>query len=354
MIKKLQQNQCNKLREHFREHPYYKLCKTVFNIFQGLQPTMVITPEQLFVDASRILDSILQSRDLLGEQCQSLWTDMYNQYRELDGNAGDKDDTKTEVAMLFYMVMYGLTMVNLSHFRGTLIKILHESIHKYYGHPKCLVIEKKLHEPVNQHSEEIREWMKEYFSCNNILTNEIESILNPQKKAGLKKQKKKEIIYYTLPYNCPDTNIRVKRINIVMRKMQEWNWIEEPKHADDFDHLFDGDPRNCDLKWKGELYILTELLKQLLSQKYMNKRKGVSARSIVINQFGLMPSGNKERIDAQNLERINLIILILDYNKPLPLPQKGKGEGLNISDLALQAVFAKELHITKDLNRYYE
>ena len=307
-MKRFPQNQCTKLKEHFREHPYYKLCKTVFNIFQVLHPTMVMTPEQLFVDSSQVLDNILITRDLLCDQCQNLWTDKYNEYREQDGNAGDKDDTKTEVAMLFYMVMYGLTTVKQSHFCGK------ES-----------------------------------------LTIEIDLLLHSGKKVGSKKkEKKKEIIFYTLPYNCPDEHTRVNRVNIVMRKMQEWKWIEEPNIVDDFDHFFDGEPRNCNLKWIGNLYIISELLKQLLKQHYMNKIKGVSARSIVINQFGLTPSGNKERLDALDLERINIIKYILDYNKPLPLPYKGKGEGFDISDLALQAVFAKELHITKDLNRTYD
>ena len=196
-------------------------------------------------------------------------------------------------------------------------------------------------------------WMEEYFTNTDSLTNEIYVLFHPDRKLR-DSNKKKEIIYYTLPYNCPDVATRVKRVDIVMRKWKEWKWIEEPEIADDFHHFFDGDPRNCNLKWIGKLYILTELLKQILDQHYIDKKIGVSARSIVKNQFGKNPSGNKERIDAEGQVRIKLTIYILDYQKPLPLPPKGKGEGDDISDLALQSVFAKELHITKDLNRSYE
>lgn len=198
--------------------------------------------------------------------------------------------------------------------------------------------------------------MAEYFVSTQSLTKEIGLIFHPNKKGGSKEsRKKKETIYYTLPYNCPDVRTRVRRLNIIMRKWQEWKWIEEPKIFDDFDHFFDGEPRNCNLKWIGKpAAILTELLKQLLVQHYMNKMTGVTARSIVLNQFGQTPSGNKERIDAQGWERINLTKYILDFNKQLPLQKKGKGEEDDISDLALQAVFAKELHITKDLNRKFD
>ena len=222
------------------------------------------------------------------------------------------------------------------------------------GYEKCKNIEQELHEPVNQHTDEMIAWMAEYFVSTQSLTKEIDLIFHPNKKDGTKEFRKKELIHYTLPYKCPDVNTRVKRVNIVMRKWQEWKWIEEPKIVDDFDHFFDGESRNCNLKWIGKLYVLTELMKQLLEQHYMNRVIGLSARSIVKNQFGKNPSGNKERIDAKNWERINLTLYILDYKKPLPLPKKGQGEGDDISDLALQAVFSKELHITKDLNRTYK
>lgn len=355
MMKRYQQNQWHKLKEHFHDHPYFKLCKTVFDEFQKLCPTMVMTPEQLFVDAAQTLDSILQTGDKLAERCHNLWTEKYNQYREQDQGTGDKNDTKAEVAMLFYMVMYGVASVNHSHYRGTLQRTLHKCIHDFYGNENCRNIEQKLREPVNKHTSEMQEWMKIYFTSTESLTNEIFLRLNPNRHTGTKVPKKnKETIFYTLPYNCSDTNTRVKRVNIVMRKWQEWEWIEEPEFADDFDHFFDGEPRNCNLKWIGKLYILTELMKQLLEQHYMGKITGLSARSIVKNQFSKTPSGNKDRIDSQDWERIKITLYILDYNKPLPLPSKGKGEGEDITDLALQEVYAKELHVTKDLNRQYQ
>ena len=78
MAKKYQQSQWDRLKEHFREHPYYKLCRTIFDMFQEACPTMVMTPEKLFVDASQTLDRILQTGDISKELCKSLWNDTYN------------------------------------------------------------------------------------------------------------------------------------------------------------------------------------------------------------------------------------------------------------------------------------
>lgn len=354
MTKKSQLSQAKKISEHFREHPYYKLCLTVFHTFEESYPTMVMTPEQLFVDASKTLDRILQTGDPSTEQCQRLWNDTYRLYRDQDGTAGEKNDSMAEVAMLFYMVMYGVAVVNHSHYQGTIQRTLHTSIAKYWGQDKCFDMENRLRVPVNKHTEEMWTWMKAYFTSSESLTKEI-NVLFIKKPGGKNAKKSGETVYYTLPYNCPNVSTRVSRVNIVMQKMVEWKWIEDVKIADDFDHFFNGEPRNCNLKWIGKpTAILSELLKQLLDQHYMSKTKGVSARSIVINQFGLNPSGNKERIDATQMDRINMIKYILDYKKPLPLPPKGKGEEKDISDLALQAVYAKVMHITKDLNRTYE
>lgn len=177
MMMRYQQNQWNKLKEHFHDHPYYKLCKTVFDEFQKLCPTMVITPEKLFIDAAQTLDSILITSDKFAERCHSLWTEKYNQYREHDQGTGDKNDTMAEVAMLFYMVMYGITTVNHSHYRGTLQRTLHKCIHDFYGNENCRNIEQKLRDPVNQHTSEMMEWMEEYFNSKDSLTNEIDDVL---------------------------------------------------------------------------------------------------------------------------------------------------------------------------------
>ena len=335
MATKYQQNQWNKVKEHFREHPYYKLCKTVFGEFQNLCPTMVMNREQLFVDASLTLDSILQEGDRLAERCQSLWTDKYNQYREQDGISGDKDDSMAEVAMLFYMVMYGVTTINNSHYRGTLQRTLHDCIFKlYYGGDikKCLDVERNLREPVNQHTDEMIAWMTEYFVSTHSLTKEIGLIFHPNKKDGTKEsRKKKEVKCYTLKYNCPDEKMRVKRIDAVMRMMVGWEWIEEPQVADDFQSFFSGSERNCNLIWhqSATVAILTDLIKRLLLQH--------------------------GRVDAENAERIQWVIDLLDYNKPLPLPHKSDEEGYdNTYKAAMQAVFTKDLHITKDLNRKFD
>lgn len=356
---KFRQNQRSKLREHFRDHAYYKLCRAVQDVFQQYEPSIIMNAEELFVDAAKTLDRLLTEGDLETERCSGLWSDTLRDYREKDGTCADMAVTQAEVAMLFYAVIHGLLAVNLSHYRKKLASTLHQSIHQMWnrhGTKNCKAVEEELTEVTDALSDSVYEWMHTYFSSGASLTDEIDVVLHPKKAGPSKKEAKtKEKIYYTLPYNCKDEATRVERINIVMRKMQEWGWIEEPQYADDFFHLFDGEPRECNIKWIGRpLAILTELMKRLLKQPYMGKVKGLAALSIVKNQFGKNRSGNAERLDETSQRRIMFIICILDYNKPLPLPRNDQGEDMDIGNLALQSVFSKDLHITKDLNHRYD
>lgn len=362
MAKKYQQNRRDKLKEHFREHPYFKLCKTVFNEFQEIYPTMVMTPEQLFEDASRTLDRLLQDGDITTESCQSLWNDTYTKYREQDGTTGDKSDSKAEVTMLFYTVMYGLTTVNHSHYRGTLQRTLHECICKFYGLDKCLNIERKLREKVNQHTKEMLAWMEEYFISEQSLSNEIETVLHPQKQKPKKTPKAEDKTPYVLKYICNDETTRTNRLNRAMILMQNWNWIVEPNDADDFYDFFNGEHRACNLKWrtgKGgtNTTVLTLLIQSLYDQVFFEKQKGASVLAILKNQFGLKTVNYnfEERVSSTDKNRIALIIVVLNPDvKFKELPKGGYGDGLDYSDATMNAVYQKELHIIKDLNKWYE
>lgn len=351
MPTRYQPNQYNKIKEHFREHPYYKLNKTVFRVFQEICPTMVMTTEQLFVDSAQTLDNILINGDISTEICQGLWTEKYNQYRTLDGITCSEEVTKHKVTMLFYAVMYGLASINHSHYRGKLQKTLHDNIIKLFYRDdinKCLSYEKQLREEINKHTEEQMSWMETYFTSSESLTEEINKLFRNKK---TKDTKKKEDIYPTLPYNCPLNKMRIKRITAVGQMMVGWGWLEEFQHADDFERLFDGQSRKCNIKWIGKPYVvLMGLIKQLLEQDYMDKITGVSASSIINKQFGINASRNLERIDAENSKRILLVIDILNHNKPLPLNNIIDDETYDdVCKSVMQSVFSGDLHITKNL-----
>lgn len=363
MAKLYQQNLRDKLKVHFREHPYFKLCKAVFNVFQEECSTMVMTPEELFEDASWSLDRILKDGDISVELCQELWTDKFTQYRERDDKVGGKEDaTKTEVAVLFYVVMYALQAVNHSHYRGTLQRTLHDSIFRLYYRgdvKRCIDFEKKLYEPVNQHTTEMMAWMEVYFASEQSMTAEIKGLLHPQKPKKPKKSPKAEdTTPYVLKYICSDETTRTNRLQRAMILMQNWGWITEPKDADDFYDFFNGEHRACNLKWIGKPQtILTLLIQSLNEQSFFEKQTGANAFSISKNQFGFKTVNYncEERVSAEDKNRIALILVILNPDVTFKtLPSRGRGDGADYSDAVMNEIYKKELHVVKDLNKWYE
>lgn len=141
-----------------------------------------------------------------------------------------------------------------------------------------------------------------------------------------------------------------KRVLLVFRKFNEWGWIDERTAADDFDALFEGEPRHCNITWTGNATVLTILMQELLKQPYIEKQTGCSAKSMVEKQFGLTANWNRSRMDGDTEDRIRLTLLILDVRNPLPEPRRnGDNEEADIHDAALKAIYAGQLRETKGI-----
>lgn len=225
------------------------------------------------------------------------------------------------------------------------------------GQRNCAEIEHSLKQKVNVYTKEMLDWMKGYFASEEVnLTKEIETIIHQTKTTAKTKQKEeKKPILYTLNYLCKDISVRVKRIGFVRRKWEEWNWLETNTDVTDFEYLFEDKPRDCQLIWKASNAVLAMLLAKLLNRKdIFGHIKGCSPRSVVINQFKKSYDKHEDRVDELNLTRIEWTLKLLDYKVALELPQLPFHQGDDISDKALQEVFAGNMHITKDLNKYNE
>ncbi len=142
-----------------------------------------------------------------------------------------------------------------------------------------------------------------------------------------------------------------KRVDIVLRKFNEWGWIDDKTIPDDFDALFEGIPRYCNITWKANTTILTILLQELIKQPYIQSQTGCSAKSLVEQQFGKTANSDRNRLNNTSEEKIKLTLLILDINNPLPEPRSrnvADGED-DIKDAALKEIFAGRLHSTKGI-----
>lgn len=140
-----------------------------------------------------------------------------------------------------------------------------------------------------------------------------------------------------------------QRVDILYRKWTEWKWIDADTDPDDFDRLFEGQPRHCNIKWTGTSATLTILMQQLLEQDFIEKQTNCSAKHLVEKQFGKTPNSDRRRISQDIQEKISISILILDTSSPLPQRNARDGNEEDVSDAALYEVCQRQLRSTKCL-----
>jgi len=366
MAKKIQASQNNRIWEQFREHPYYKLCLSVFGVFQETCPTVAMTPEQLFVDAACTLDNILQPNGMSEEICKRLWTNMLQEYAGRDKTAYGQTETKCQVAMLFYCLMYAFQAINEAEYRCTLSNILHETIWYFYGkdsHPNgCLSIERKLKPEVICHAEALFSWIDDYRKCNENLTKLIGVAIGGKKKEGKSKKEQGGLTEYypTINYKCDDQT-RDKRIDIVQKLMVSWKMIENPENVDDFYALFNGSiDYRLNLTWSSETNtaVLHFLLQRLFKQPFIEELTHGKPKAVARNILrGKNPSGDITRLNNIHDTMISILIYALDPTKPLLKLRRDTDrladqlKGFDIEFLAEQLAKEGYLSITKDLNK---
>lgn len=169
------------------------------------------------------------------------------------------------------------------------------------------------------------------------------------RKAGKKPQPTRPMTlkYYRHGNNGVLTQQR-RRIYILYRKWTEWKWIDKDTNPDDFDALFEGEPRHCNITWTANTTVLTILLQKLLKQDYIDKQTGCSAKSLVNEQFGKTPNFDQNRIDSTNNERIELSLNILDIS--ISLSSKGQtSDNESGIDAVLNEVYEGRLRVTKGI-----
>ena len=160
-------------------------------------------------------------------------------------------------------------------------------------------------------------------------------------------------IPYTIRYINTNEQSRTQRLLLLMRCLQNLKWIEEPKSADDFIDLFDGKPRECNIKWTDALNQATVyyFLQQLLDQPYIEKVTGCSARSLMMNQFHFSnPRADEKRITADNKRIINRLLLIINPQQQLPTRTEDFSNDVADMDNTYWNYLEDGLHATKDIN----
>jgi hypothetical protein len=146
-----------------------------------------------------------------------------------------------------------------------------------------------------------------------------------------------------------------RRVEIIFKKFNEWGWIGSKTTSYDFNSLFTGEDRHCNIVWKKNSTVLSVLLRRMLNYKNRHEENlivaqtGQSATSMVNEQFNLTPNFDQNRLTEDDKFKIKLTLFVLDVQNPLPLRYGGSDNDYDVSDAAFQEVLAGQLRITKGI-----
>ena len=161
----------------------------------------------------------------------------------------------------------------------------------------------------------------------------------------------------SIPYTIRDINAnehsRTTRLRLLMLGLQKLQWIEEPKSVDDFMDLFNGAPRECNIKWTDTLNQATiyYFLQQLLAQPFIEKVTGCSARSLMMNQFHFdSPRADDKRITPENKRIIDRLLRIINPQQKLPAKSETITDDVADMNSSCWSYLEDGLHATKDIN----
>lgn len=194
--------------------------------------------------------------------------------------------------------------------------------------------------------------------ANYSITTKPKSHAISSNKSKLNKRTKKNDISvpYTIRYINSNDQSRIQRLTLLMQCLQNLKWIEEPKNADDFIDLFDGRPRECNIRWTDTLNQASVyyFLQQLLAQPYIEKVAGCSARSLMMNQFHFAnPRADEKRITTDNKIIISRLLSIINPQKRLPIKTEDFANDLSDMNSTSWNYLEDGLHATKDINSRY-
>ncbi len=365
MLKKLNLNQADVIRKSkLADHPLLLTCQKVFKHYMATMERFDFCSEDLFVAVAQVIDRIFENPKEAPAYITGLWDQLKIDMKVNAQTFPPQNDLDTVCTILFYIVAATLSLHWHSYYKQELVGQLRHIIDK----EKIIIDEDEKSDVIENlcsHSEGLEDWINGYNESDCWLSDEIDEVLQEKiiiLKTSRKKQSektKKKVAFKstidkpkTLKYFVHGNNGILKtqrrRVDLVFRKFNEWKWIDDQTGADDFNSLFEGDPRHCNITWTGNATILTVLLKELLDQPFIAKQTGQSATSMVQEQFDKTPNYDQNRLNQNDNEKIQLTLIILNTKNPLPEKEEVYNDNL-FSDEKLKEIYVGLLRTTKGI-----
>lgn len=305
-----------------------------------------LCPEECFAETQELLTVIAEKGEEVIPELQNLWLMKFNQYRRFDRHV-NQEEVRKAVCIVFGFAILAVNTSRHPFYNFTLTWnltcIVADNTPEGWSHTLDRIVSLQMPDGWFDRFVEEDPW-----DGNSHSEGSADKSGKRRKKTVTANEKPLTIRYYRHGNKGILTQQR-QRVDILYRKWTEWKWIDADTDPDDFDRLFEGQPRHCNIKWTGTSATLTILMQQLLEQDFIEKQTNCSAKHLVEKQFGKTPNSDRRRISKDIEEKIRISILILDTSSPLPQRNARDDNEEDLSDAALYEVCQRQLRSTKCL-----
>lgn len=286
MQSKLNQSQIEKVRKKYHDHPLYVSCKKAFGYYEADMTRLLFSPEEMFLEVSIILDSILTNPNAAKSYADNLWNELKVKIRRWSPEATQDDLNKVSGGIL-YVVAAVLCQHENGFFSDEVKDAILVPVHSKM--PIEASEARRIVKELSDCADGLSQWFSLYKTEGNLLSVEIlattiSSDTKRPKKAG-KTSKPTSKERETMTFKKKNSVLK-EHLKLLFLKLTNEGWIDG--NDVDFIALFSGKrDSDCVVTWKGKYGkgTLVELFKSLCDNGLIQIPKGFTLSSILEGHF---------------------------------------------------------------------
>lgn len=185
MSRNLNQEEKEKLRDKFEEHIFFRLVNQSCKRYEREMKYFRFSPEDVFVESLNILDDLKAPNKNNDDLCDTLWDDLFCEFRYRGENIPEEELNKA-VAIVLSMVTYCLVLVDSMRYNG-LVGKLSKLMQEHY--PNYLNIQISINMSAQKIGmESIKHGLVEYMQTDSYLSEEVEDSMEEKEEEGEKEE----------------------------------------------------------------------------------------------------------------------------------------------------------------------
>lgn len=175
MLKRLNQEEKENIKGRYGEHPLYLMIRRTCKRFESRMPVFRLSPEEIFLRVSMIMDDIKESPEKTDNLYDTIWDDLYCEYRDLGNDIPPETELELGVCLVITVLAccLGRSKSLLSNY--TIAKLMEQAHNHYPGASEILDLF------IGYNDSDYNVWQSGYFDSDGYISDDFYDLLAPGK-----------------------------------------------------------------------------------------------------------------------------------------------------------------------------